>query len=77
VAPDPTTDFSVMTDAQVIAFAKQARRDAETAREAHLAQAGRACAYLHSRGWTWERIGAEIGVNLTTAYRWARPYLDE
>lgn len=65
-----------MTETQAVALAKQAHKEVETARSVPLAQLGRACARLHQLGWTWERIGAAMGVNLTTAYRWARPYLD-
>lgn len=64
-----------MSDAQVLEVARKARREAEQARSRHLDQLGRACVDLHRRGWTWEKIGQEMDVNLTTAYRWARPHL--
>lgn len=64
-----------MSDVEVIAVAKRARREAKQAQDRHLGQLGRACADLHRRGWTWEKIGEVMEVNLTTAYRWARPYL--
>lgn len=64
-----------MSETQAIAAAKQAQRDIANARAPYLARLGRACARLHELGWTWERIGEEMGVNLTTAYRWARPYI--
>lgn len=66
-----------MSNAEVIAVARQARREVDTARARPLARLGKACAHLHSQGFTWEQIGAEMGVNLTTAYRWARPYLPD
>jgi hypothetical protein len=68
VTAEQETDFSQMTDAQVLAVA-------QSAKEEGLARRGRACADLNARGWTWEQIGAAMGVNLSTAYRWARPYL--
>jgi len=37
---------------------------------------GQLCAELHERfGWTWDQIGTEVGAHLTTARRWAEPYL--
>lgn len=64
-----------MTEDEVITAARSARQQADLARDRYLAEVGRACANLHTRGWTWSRIGQEMGVNLTTAFRWARPYL--
>lgn len=77
MAAEPETDFSTMSDVEALAVAKRARRDAAAAPEPHLARLGKACARLHDLGWTWDRIGREMGVNLSTAYRWARPYLCE
>lgn len=70
-------DLSQMSEAQVLDGARQARKDLRSARAPHLARLGRHCARLHELGWTWEKIGQEMGVNLSTAYRWARPYLPE
>lgn len=64
-----------MSEDEVVAVAKRARRDAEVARDPHLTKLGLACAHLHALGWSWSRIGREMGVNLSTAYRWAQPYL--
>lgn len=64
-----------MTETEVVAVAMRARSAARQAQAPHLARLGRACAHLHTLGWTWEKIGKAMGVNLTTAYRWARPYL--
>ena len=64
-----------MSDAEVLSLAKRAREEAEKVRDQHLRQLGLACADLNRRGWTWEQIGREMSVNLTTAYRWAQPYL--
>lgn len=65
---DEEMDFSQMTNAQLFAVAKAAPAEG-------LAKRGRACASLHDNGLTWEEIGREMGVNLSTAYRWAKPYL--
>lgn len=70
-------DLSQMSEAQLLADAKQAHSELSNARTRPLARLGRRCARLHELGWTWEKIGAEMGVNLTTAYRWARPYLPQ
>lgn len=64
-----------MGEAQALQVAKEARLAAETSRAMHLARLGQACARLHRLGWTWERMGQEMGVNLSTVYRWAQPYL--
>jgi len=68
VTAEQEMDFSQMTDAQVVTVAKSALAEGQERR-------GRACADLHARGWKWEKIGQEMGVNLSTAYRWAKPYL--
>lgn len=57
-----------MTNSHLIAIGKSAVAEG-------LATRGRVCAQLHANGLTWEEIGKEMGVNLSTAYRWARPYL--
>lgn len=72
---DPGTDFSKMSLDEVALYGRQARRKADTARQEQLAEAGRSCAHLNANGWTWEQIGEFMGVNLTTAYRWAEPFL--
>lgn len=36
---------------------------------------GVAAAELRRRGWTWPRIGKAIGVDQSTAFGWAQPYL--
>lgn len=72
---DPETDFSKMSLDEVALHGLRARRRADSLRQEELAEAGRACAYLNANGWQWARIGKFMGVNLSTAYRWARPYL--
>lgn len=77
MAAEPRSDFDEMSDAEVVAAAKQARRDADLAPAPYLRELGQACASLNRRGWTWDRIGREMGVNLSTAFRWGKPYLDD
>lgn len=77
VTANPETDFSKMSLDEVALFGLRARHLADSAREQHLRQAGQACAYLHANGWKWKRIGQSMGVNLATAYRWAKPYLPQ
>lgn len=36
---------------------------------------GVVAAELRRRGWTWPRIGKAIGVDQSTAFGWAQPYL--
>lgn len=69
------TDFWDMTEDEVVRAAIAARAKSSQARDSYVAELGRACANLHARGWTWEQVGKEMGVSLTTAYRWARPYV--
>ena len=59
------TDISEQQLIETVNEARKARRDAE----------GRACTELHERGWTWERIGAELGVSQSTAHRWSTEYV--
>lgn len=61
----PLDDLSDDQLIESVRSARQARKDAE----------GRAAVELHRRGWTWEKIGAVLGVSQSTAYRWAQPYL--
>lgn len=64
-----------MSDAALLDAARQAHRDWLAARE-HRDRLGRICAYLHDqRDWTWQRIADEHRVDVTTARRWAEPYL--
>lgn len=37
--------------------------------------AGRIAAKLNERGWSFARIGETYGVDASTAFRWAQPYL--
>lgn len=69
-----------MTEAQLISLTVRERAAAGEARDRHLAEAGRACAQLHSLGWTWEQVAAALAtaglaVDPSTAWRWARPHL--
>jgi hypothetical protein len=75
VTADPEMDFEHMSLEEVALLGRRARKKADTARKEQLAIAGRSCAHLHAHGWTWEQIGKFMEVNLSTAYRWARPYL--
>ena len=59
-----TADLSNVTDAQLVEAAR-------TAHESRRVAEGKAASELHARGWTWEKIGEAIGVDLSTAYRWA------
>lgn len=72
---DPETDFSTMSLEEVAHYGLRARRRADLLRKEELAEAGRACAHLSANGWKWKDIGEFMGVNLSTAYRWAEPYL--
>jgi hypothetical protein len=44
-------------------------------REVKKASEGIAAAELRRRGWTWPQIGKAIGVDQSTAFVWAQPYL--
>jgi hypothetical protein len=46
------------------------------ARDAKKLVQGVAATELHERGWTWAQIGHAIGVDQSTAYLWARTYLN-
>lgn len=60
-------DLAELTDDQLI-------EGVSAAREARKRAEGRACAELHSRGWTWDKIGAALGVSQSTAHRWAKAH---
>lgn len=47
------------------------------ARETKKRAEGVAAAELKRRGWTWARIGKAVGVDPSTAFAWAQPYLRE
>lgn len=60
-------DMSDFSDEQLIATAR-------VSREFPRLPESRVAFILHTRGWTWEKIGDAIGVDLSTAYRWAQEY---
>lgn len=59
--------LDTLTDDQIVSAARSAKNARKMAE-------GRAAAVLHDRGWTWEAIGREFGVNQSTAHRWADFY---
>lgn len=65
----------MMTETETLTAAKQARDARKTGGNPHRERLGQACARLHELGWTWHQIGQAMGVNLSTAWRWAKPYL--
>lgn len=66
-----------MSDAALLTAAQQAHRDWVTAKD-HRDRLGRICAYLHDhRDWTWQAIADRMGADVTTARRWALPYLQD
>lgn len=58
---DPTG----LSDSELVSAAQQAR---ETKKRVEIA----AAAALAARGWSWRRIGRELGVDHSTAYGWVR-----
>ena len=61
-----------LTDDEVI----DAVRAAERIRAASRERTGRRLAELNARGHSWPAIARATGIKQTTAYDWARPYLD-
>jgi hypothetical protein len=61
---DPLDDLS---DGQVV-------EAVELARKARLETERRAAYELHRRRWIWEKIGEQLGIAQSTAYRWAQEY---
>lgn len=61
---EPLDNLSDSQVVEAVRLARQARLDAER----------RAAYELHSRQWIWEKIGAQLGVAQSTAYRWAQEY---
>jgi hypothetical protein len=58
-----------LTDAELVAAARQAERIRTVSRE----RSGRLLAEMHARGRSWPQIARETGIRQTTAYGWARP----
>lgn len=61
-----------MSDTALASASTQARRAWLDGRDT----LGRICAYLHDqRDWTWQQVADLHDVDVTTARRWALPYL--
>jgi hypothetical protein len=54
----------------------EAVKEAERIRSASRERTGRLLAVLNARGHSWPAIARATGIKQTTAYDWARPYLD-
>jgi hypothetical protein len=61
-----------LTDDEVIEAVQAAERIRSASRE----RTGRLLAELNARGLSWPAIARATGIRQTTAYDWARPYLD-
>jgi hypothetical protein len=61
-----------LTDDQLI----EALREPERLRSASRERTGRLLAELNARRRSWPAIARVTGIRQTTAYDWARPYLD-
>jgi hypothetical protein len=75
-SPEDVRVFLAMSDAaraelpseHIIALVKDLRDRRKHVLGTHSAE-------LRRRGWTWPRIGKAVGVDQSTAYGWAQPYL--
>jgi len=56
---------------------RSAVQQSERIREASRRRTGRLLAEMHSRGMSWPAIARTTGIRQTTAYDWARIYLNE
>lgn len=79
LADDPPTDLSELTTDELIRRAKSVtatRRRQEQAAKSSAEEQGQLIAELSRRAdWTFARIGDALGIDDSTAHRYAKPYL--